>query len=140
MHVLTGLSLDELKPSILCKNINKMKKIFRGCTFGEATYFKMAFLQLMLKVESYIGEQSVDDGGPRREFFQLLMRECFSKSGLFRGWPCNTVPAHNVEAVADNKYYIVGKMVSMCIVQGGQPPLCFAEAIADFDVYIIVVF
>ena len=63
------------------------------------------------------------------------MRECFSKSGLFIGWPNNTVPIHHVEALAANKYYLVGKMMSTALVQGGQPPLCFSQAVADYVIY-----
>ena len=29
----------------------------------------------------FFAESSVDEGGPRREFFQLVMKEAFSKSG-----------------------------------------------------------
>lgn len=88
----------------------------------------------MLKVV-FIGEASVDEGGPRREFFQLLMKEAFTASGLFAGWPNNAVPVHNVQAVTSNRYYIVGKMIATCLVQGGQPPVCFAPAVVDFLVY-----
>ncbi len=88
----------------------------------------------MLKV-TFIGEASVDDGGPRRELFQLLMKDCFSKSSLFTGWPGNAVPLHNVEALALNRFYLVGKMVSTSLVQGGQPPLCLAKAVADFLIF-----
>ena len=88
----------------------------------------------MLKVV-FVGEPSVDDGGLRREFFQLLMKEAFTASGLFVGWPKNVIPIHSVEAVAANKYYTVGKMIATCLVQGGQPPVCFAAAIADYLVY-----
>ena len=38
-----------------------------------------------------------------------LMKEAFMSSGLFAGWPQNVVPIHSVEAVAANKYFIVGK-------------------------------
>lgn len=88
----------------------------------------------MLKVV-FVGEPSVDEGGPRREFFQLLLKEAFTSSGLFVGWPQNVIPIHSVEAVAANKYYIVGKMISTCLVQGGQPPACFAAAVADYLIY-----
>ena len=88
----------------------------------------------MLKVV-FIGESAVDDGGPRREFFQLLLQEAFSKSGLFVGWPDHVIPIHHVEAVATNKFYIVGKMVATCLVQGGQPPVCLAGAVADYLIY-----
>lgn len=88
----------------------------------------------MLKVV-FIGEPSVDDGGPRREFLQLLMRDAFATSGLFAGWPQHVVPLHNVQAVANNKFYVIGKMMAVCLVQGGQPPVCFAPAVADFLVH-----
>ena len=52
----------------------------------------------MLKV-TFIGESAVDDGGPRREFFQLLLQEAFSSSGLFVGWPDHVIPLHHIEAV-----------------------------------------
>ena len=88
----------------------------------------------VLKV-TFIGEEAVDDGGPRREFFSLLVKDTFHSSGLFTGWPSNVVPEHSVEAVATNKFYVVGKMMATCLVQGGQPPLCFAKAVADVLVF-----
>ena len=45
----------------------------------------------------FIGKTSVDDDGPRREFFQLLMKEAFTTSGLFVGWPNNVILIHNWE-------------------------------------------
>ena len=48
----------------------------------------------------FMGESAVDDGGPRREFFQLLLKDAFTSSGLFIGWPHHTIPLHHVEAVA----------------------------------------
>lgn len=87
----------------------------------------------MLKV-MFIGESAVDDGGPQREYFQLLQHDIACKSGLFGGWP-NHVPLHNVSALAHNKFYTIGKMLVTTIVQGGQPPLYFAGAVADFLVF-----
>ena len=71
----------------------------------------------------------MDDRGPRREFFAL---QVFTKSCLFAGWPNNVVPLHSVETVAANKFYIIGKMITTCLVQGGEPPVCFAEAVAEY--------
>ena len=87
----------------------------------------------MLQVR-FIGEEAVDAGGPRREFFHLLMQEIF-KSSLFEGYPIHTIPLHNVEAVANNKYYMIGKMIATCIIQGGEAPACFAKPVADYIVY-----
>lgn len=83
----------------------------------------------------FIGEPAVDDGGPRREYFRLLMRDVFTKSGLFSGYPEHVVPLHNVEALAENKFYLIGKMIATSIVQGGEAPTCFAKAVADFIIF-----
>lgn len=86
----------------------------------------------VLKVRFMADPGAVDDGGPRREFFSLLNKQMFSMSGLFHGWPENVCPIHDFTAVANNKFYIVGKMLASCLVQGGEPPVCFSEGVADF--------
>jgi len=68
------------------------------------------------------GEQAVDEGGPRREFFRLLMNEIFTKSGLFSGAPDHVVPVHSVEAVTSNKYLVVGKMPLVLFKEGNPHP------------------
>ena len=74
---------------------------------------------------------AIDDGGPRREFFNLLTQEIFRTSRLFSGWPECVVPLHDVHAVANNKIYVVGKMLAT----QGEPPVCFTKAIADYIVF-----
>lgn len=88
----------------------------------------------MLKV-CFIGDASIDDGGPRREFFSLLLREIFDKSGLFYGWPDHVVPLHHIDAIMTNQFYMIGKMMVACMVQGGEPPVCFSKAVADYLAY-----
>ena len=83
----------------------------------------------------FIGEQAVDDGGPRREFFHFLMREIFELSGFFVGYPDHVIPLHSVDAVDKNKFSIIGKMISTSIIQGGEAPCCFAKTAADYIVY-----
>ena len=87
-----------------------------------------------LKVR-FIGESAIDDGGPRREYFQLLVSSIASKSGLFQGWPDHVIPIHNLEALAKNKFFLAGKMVATALVQGGQPPVYFASAVSDYIVF-----
>ena len=76
----------------------------------------------MLQV-TFVGEAIVDDGGPRREYFNLLQQSTACTSGLFVGWPHNIVPIHNVDALM-LKHYVVGKMLATALVQGGEPPVC----------------
>lgn len=87
-----------------------------------------------LKVK-FIGESAVDDGGPRREYFQLLTKSIATNSALFQGWPDHVIPVHNLEALESNKFYIAGKMIATSLVQGGQPPVYFASAVADYLVF-----
>lgn len=87
----------------------------------------------MIKV-TFIGEEAVDTGGPRREFFHLVLRAMF-RSSLFQGYPSHTVPLHNVEAVASNRFYMFGKILATCIVQGGEAPVCFSKAVVDYIIY-----
>ena len=79
--------------------------------------------------------RAVDAGGPRREFFHLLVQEIFTKSGLFGGFPDHVVVFHDAVAIANNTYYIMGKMIATCVIQGGEAPACFANAVADYLVY-----
>ena len=97
--------------------------------FSKPTFDVSKLLQVW-----FIGEEAVDEGGPRREFFNLLMHDIF-KSELFAGFPDHVVPLHNVEAVAKNVYFVIGKMIVTCIVQGGEIPICFASAVADYLVF-----
>ena len=89
---------------------------------------------LLLKV-CFIGESAEDIGGPRREFFRLLIERMFQLKDMFAGWPSNVTMRHSVEATAANRFFLVGKILSTVIIQGGQAPLCFSEAVADYIVY-----
>ena len=40
-----------------------------------------------------------------------------------------------IKAVSANTYYVVGKMIATCIIQGGEVPTCFAKAVADYLVF-----
>ena len=88
-----------------------------------SNFSKKSFDENMLKVH-FIGEGAVDEGGPRREFFHLLIQEILSKSGFFDGFPERVILLYDVTGIANNTYYIIGKMISTCIIQGGEAPTC----------------
>ena len=83
----------------------------------------------------FFGEQAVDEGGPTREFFCLVLRDVFSRSGLFTGYPDHVVPVHNVEPLENNKFFIVGIMIATSLVQGGESPSSYANTVADTLVF-----
>lgn len=101
---------------------------FTRATFDTTKYLKVRFN----------GEPAVDEGGPRREFFRLFLSDMCQSSGMFHGWPDHVSPVSNSQAVANNKFYICGKIIASMIIQGGQAPNCFSKPIVDFIIYEIV--
>ena len=77
----------------------------------------------------FVGEASVDERDPHCEFFELVLKDIFVKTVFFIGWPANVIPVCNTDAVAANKFFIIG------LVQGGRAPACFNKAVAEFLVY-----
>ena len=59
---------------------------------------------LLIKVY-FVGEPGEDIGGPRREFFRLLLEQMFQLPDMFKGWPNNVTIKHNVEATATNRFF-----------------------------------
>ena len=57
------------------------------------------------------------------------------RSSLFVGFPNHVIPVHNIKAVGDSVYYTIGKMLSTCIIQGGEVPVCLTKAVADYLVF-----
>jgi hypothetical protein len=127
LKVITG-SDDEDFQRITVRRSHLMMDAFRLFSKSKTNLSKR------LKVV-FLGESSVDEGGPRREFFQLLLNEIFVNSGLFIGWPSNVIPVSNFDAVGANKYFIVGRIISTSLVQGGATPACFCQAIAKYLAY-----
>ena len=109
----------------------------RSHIFADAsrTFSRPTFNPTKLLRVTFVGEAALDEGGPRREFFRLLMQSAVSSSGIFEGSSGHLVPIHSLEALSSNKFYVVGKMFATSIVQGGLAPFCFAKPVADFLVF-----
>ena len=67
--------------------------------------------------------------------FSLLYESSFATSTVVHGWPDHVLPVHNINAVAESKFYLIGKIIATGLVQGGEPPVCFSAAVADFIIY-----
>lgn len=127
LNVITGEDEEDLQPVHV-----RRKYIFDDAV---RAFSRPSFtVSKMLKVRS-ISEQTEDEGGPRREFFRHLMKAALQHPLLFVGWPDHVIPVHNINAISENKYCLIGKMIATSVVQGGQPSVCFSAAIADFMVY-----
>ncbi len=130
--VIKHVILQHQRRAILSLDDEDMQRIHvrRSNLFSDAL---RQFSTKMLSVR-FLGEPGSDEGGPRREFLHLLLNEIFSGS-LFSGFPSHVVPRHNINAVSDNTFFYIRKMVATSIVQAGEVPACFSKACADYIAY-----
>ena len=59
---------------------------------------------------TFISEAAVDEGGPRREFFRLVLADIASNNALFDGGSERRVVRHNLIELQGNSYLIVGRI------------------------------
>ena len=73
-------------------------------TFDERKHFRVAFL----------GESAIDGGGPRREFFMLLMNNIRENNSLLNSWASEASPTLgcSIEITRDIYLYIY---MSVCL-------------------------
>ncbi|KAK3747215.1 hypothetical protein QZH41_014646, partial [Actinostola sp. cb2023] len=71
----------------------------------------------------FSGEDGADAGGPRREFFRLVIQEV-SHSGLLEGSEGHMVFSHNLKLLEENHYFLAGCLVGMSIMQDGSGIAC----------------
>ena len=83
-------------------------------------------------VVTFVGEPAVDAGGPRREFFTLLLKHISTNTSLFEGSVEHLLPTHNPPALINKEFYYIGKMIAASILQGGPAPEFFAESVAEY--------
>lgn len=82
---------------------------------------------------TFVFEPAVDNGGPLREFFLLLLRAISQKNSLFCGSETSRVPVHNMLEL--KTYFHIGVMIATSIIHGGPSPKFFAPFVADYFVY-----
>lgn len=71
---------------------------------------------------SFSGEEAVDAGGPRREFFRLLMLY-LPNLGIFQGKRFS----YDLNLLHSKKYELAGKLIVWCILQSGSGPRCLSQ-------------
>ncbi len=100
-----NLPVDRLL-SVNCQRIVVRRK---HLLFDAMKYLKVTF----------VGEPAVDDGGPLREFFHLLVKNLSEENKLLCGpYDCRT-PRKNIVEFQKNSFFQLGKMIAMTLVHGG---------------------
>lgn len=79
----------------------------------------------------FVGEPAIDGGGPLREYFRLLWLALNQNLALFEGRENARVLAHNISAIQQRDYIIVGRCISLAFVYGGSAPHFFSEALVS---------
>ena len=69
----------------------------------------------------------MDDCGPLREFFRLLMLEIKNNANLFCGSENEKSLTHNVLVLQRKEYYYVGKCIALYLSYDGSVPHFFCE-------------
>lgn len=82
----------------------------------------------------FIGERGADGGGPRRELFFRMIEEMGKQNILFEGPDeCRTLK-HNLLALRQ-KFYLVGKIIALSVLNGGPAPKFFPKHIKEYLIY-----
>ena len=78
---------------------------------------------------TFVGEEAVNDGGPRREFFTLALQEMAKDGNILQGPEYSRILIHNVRALASRKFFCAGMLVAVSLTNGGPGLACLAEAV-----------
>ncbi|PIK37561.1 hypothetical protein BSL78_25606 [Apostichopus japonicus] len=99
------------------------KRAFKRKAFCPLKPISVAF------VDAYnISEGVVDNGGPTREFFRLLVKEA-TASHIFDGPPGARTLALSTQALSNRTYREAGMFIALSLIHGGPGPMCFSEAL-----------
>ncbi|KAL0965892.1 hypothetical protein UPYG_G00287310 [Umbra pygmaea] len=110
-------------------NINRNSVLdgaFRA--FGRKSYDPFKRISVKFSDETGNLEEGVDLGGPRRELLSLLMEE-IEHSPMLAGPDGQKNLALDSIAVREDKYYIMGKAISVSMVHGGPSPGFFSPTL-----------
>ena len=84
-----------------------------------------------LKV-TFIGEPGVDDGGPTREFFRLLLTDIGRQEMLFEGPDGKCLPRHNSLATSDKLFFYIGQIMALSMLNFGPCVQWLAPTIVHY--------
>lgn len=81
---------------------------------------------------TFVSEAAVDEGGPKREYFRLVLRELSNNNALFDGSSERRIFRHNLIELQGSSYLIAGRIIALSLIYGGPAPHFFARAVAEY--------
>ena len=131
-------SLCELLKSVVPDSGVALKRIVinRGSILSDSiALFKQRDFDFNSPVMvTFEGEPAIDGGGPKCEYFTLLLRELLSASSairLFEGRDGKYLPFHNSDALRSKLFLVAGRMVAS-IINGGPGFPHFSQAVWQY--------
>jgi hypothetical protein len=104
----------------------------RGYVFVDALRtLKRATFSCYKKMEvEFLMEEAVDGGGPSREFACLVAKAI--SASVFEGSPTKKVLVHDSLGLQENKFYLIGQLMAMTIVNCGGGYPFFAPSVLSY--------
>ena len=130
-------AFKEFKQNVFKQSLQVLRISVRRSHVWDDTirlYNKGIYCDKLLKV-SFIGEPAIDLGGPKREYFTLLMQAIVRNNMLFEGPSHMRIPKVNASALIENRYFVIGRMMAASIVHDCTAPAFLAKSIVDYLLY-----
>ncbi|XP_029701347.1 uncharacterized protein [Takifugu rubripes] len=99
--------------------------------FKRTTYTEKCDMLVRFTDDAGVFEEGIDTGGPRREFFTLLMRHLKDRP-IFDGPDGHRFLVYNAKAVREDEYFMAGKMIAVSVVHGGPGPHFLSEDLVQY--------
>ena len=81
---------------------------------------------------TFVSEAAVDEGGPRREYFRLVISELARNNALFDGCEYRRIARHNLIELQGHSYFLAGRIIALSLAYGGSAPHFFATPVAEY--------
>ena len=95
---------------------------------------KNAFKQNHSLKVHFIGEESEDEGGPKRDFLRLAMTAVCNDSGVLQGLECRKTFSNNPLLLERKAYFCAGLVTGMSLQLRGPGLHCLSTSLFDYFV------
>lgn len=99
-----------------CEIVILRRKLLQTCLTAVK---EPSFDYLKIPCIYFSGEEAEDLGGPKREFFRLLMKTVAGEFGVFEGNQSSLVFSHNHAVLEKKKPFITGQFVAWSLLHNG---------------------
>ena len=89
-----------------------------------------------LKIE-FVGEETVDEGRPLREFFSLVFKD--AEKHIMTGGNNGFTFLHHARKLADGQFCKFGQLIALSLLHGCPGPRNLIESVAKHNIYLIYI-